>query len=357
MRSKAKKRTHSVDTVITYGSSVPGIAVTPSPAVTTLSAVKKQKQSKQASQEAVVLSQSTTQDDLIQSLKGEIEALKTTVKELSCQVGFLLSFVGAVDPSSSTSASTSQPIHQTFAVAGSTGPASADSDDDPDKISNMSYAAKTRQPTSSLSNGNHGASSFRDAVVTAVYVDRAESDRRAASFVISGMPTSTSSSDRNLVTELCNNEFGMLPDITYTKRLGTQIPGRIQPLLVYLKQVTQSRHIVTSARQLRQSQDEFTRNNIYINENLTKAAARAAYEIRCRRRQNANHRSSVRHQTQQSGQEPAAGPSVSSMSSSLPPHERHVMSSSDVQASDHQCARTSTLNTAVPPFIPQADMS
>ena len=170
------------------------------------------------------------------------------------------------------------------------------------------------------------------------------------------MPTSISSSDRNLVTELCNNEFGMLPDISYTKRLGTQIAGRVQPLLVYLKQVTQSRHIVTSARQLRQSQDEFTRNNIYINENLTKAAARAAYEIRCRRRQNANQRSSVRHQTRQSSQDPAA-PSVSSMSLSLVSHERQVMSSSEGQAGDHQFARTPTLNVAVPPFIPQADMS
>lgn len=356
MRSKAKKRTHSVDTVITYGNSMSDIEATPSPAVATVSAVKKQKQkqSKQVSQDAVALSQPATRDDLIQSLKGEIEALKTTVKELSCQVGFLLSFVGAVDPNSS--ASTSQSIPQTFTVAGSVGPASADSDGDSHKNSHLSYAAKAKQPTSSLSNGNYGVPSFRDAVVSAVYVDRAESDRRAASFIISGMPTSISSSDRNLVTELCNNEFGMLPDISYTKRLGTQIAGRVQPLLVYLKQVTQSRHIVTSARQLRQSQDEFTRNNIYINENLTKAAARAAYEIRCRRRQNANQRSSVRHQTRQSSQDPAA-PSVSSMSLSLVSHERQVMSSSEGQAGDHQIARTPTLNVAVPPFIPQADMS
>jgi len=79
-----------------------------------------------------------------------------------------------------------------------------------------------------------------------------------------------------------------------------------------LKQAAQSRHTVTSARQLRQSQDEITRYDMYINENLTKAAARAAYEIRCQCRQNANQRSSVRHQTQQSSQNLAV-PSVSSV--------------------------------------------
>jgi len=50
---------------------------------------------------------------------------------------------------------------------------------------------------------------------------------------------------------------------------------------------------ISSARQLRQSIASLVRDNVYINPNLTKAEASAAYELRCRHREAANRRSTA----------------------------------------------------------------
>ena len=69
--------------------------------------------------------------------------------------------------------------------------------------------------------------------IGAVYVDKAEAERRASSFIISGLPSTNSSSDRDLVSHLCLNEFGICPEIAFAKRLGRPVPDKVQPLLVY----------------------------------------------------------------------------------------------------------------------------
>ena len=135
---------------------------------------------------------------------------------------------------------------------------------------------------------------IRETAVAAVYVDKAKVERRTSSFIISGLPLTNSSSDRDLVSHLCLNEFGICPEIAFTKRLGRPVPDKVQPLLVYVKQTDQAKFIVSAARQLRESHDTYTRDHIYINENLTKAAARAAYELRCRRRQTADRHTARR---------------------------------------------------------------
>jgi len=60
-----------------------------------------------------------------------------------------------------------------------------------------------------------------------------------------------------------------------------KIQNKIQPLLVYFRQVEQAKLILSSAHQLCESHDAHTKRNLHINENLTKAAARVTYELRC----------------------------------------------------------------------------
>lgn len=52
----------------------------------------------------------------------------------------------------------------------------------------------------------------------------------------------------------------------------------------------QAQKLITEAKQLRRSQNQFVRDNIYINRNLTKAEAEAAYQSRVQRRQAAERR-------------------------------------------------------------------
>ena len=62
---------------------------------------------------------------------------------------------------------------------------------------------------------------IRESIIAAVYVDKAASDRRASSFILSGLPPSTTVQDKQLITELCNHELNINDvEITATKRLS-----------------------------------------------------------------------------------------------------------------------------------------
>lgn len=87
------------------------------------------------------------------------------------------------------------------------------------------------------------------------------------------------------MADLCHRDIGVRPEITATKRLGHPRPSVPQPLLVHVRQSDEAQHIIRHARSLRQSPDNFTKLHVFINANLTKAEAKAAYDIRCRRRQ------------------------------------------------------------------------
>jgi len=122
----------------------------------------------------------------------------------------------------------------------------------------------------------------KNAVISAVYADFEEKDRRARNIVVSGLPTSQS--DKTSVENLCNTEFCYVPQIIKCRRLGRP-EGCIQPLLVVLRSVEEADYLIKNAKRLRQSNDSDIRNSVYINPNLTKAEAQNAYQRRCRRRE------------------------------------------------------------------------
>jgi hypothetical protein len=145
----------------------------------------------------------------------------------------------------------------------------------------------------------HELSKFRQSMVAAVYVDQRDKDRRATSFIITGLLPSPSFTDQQIVTDLCSNEFNLQVNIASTKRLGktsaslSSSSTKTQPLLVNLKNPDHTKTIISSARRLRQSTASVIRDNVFINPNLTKAEAAAAYELRCRRRLNVARRSAT----------------------------------------------------------------
>jgi len=59
-----------------------------------------------------------------------------------------------------------------------------------------------------------------------------------------------------------------------------------------LQSRTDAEYLIKNAKSLRQSQDTYVRNTIYINADLTKVEAMTAYQNRCRRRQMAAARAS-----------------------------------------------------------------
>ena len=94
----------------------------------------------------------------------------------------------------------------------------------------------------------------------------------------------STSPDTELFSNLCVAEFQMRPDIVSVKRRGQPRIGRVQPLLVHLKQTNQAKMLIDAARQLRSSSDPVVWERVFINPNLTKAEAAAAYQVRVQRR-------------------------------------------------------------------------
>lgn len=150
-----------------------------------------------------------------------------------------------------------------------------------------SSSSSSSAPPSSLA-GPAAASptprTIRETIVAAVYIDKAASDRRSSSFIVSGLPPTSSCTDQALVTDLCHRDLGVRPDVTAAKRLGQPSAHKVQPLLVHVKTADEARQIIARAKNLRRSTDAFIRQNTFINVNLTRAEAKAAYEVRCRRR-------------------------------------------------------------------------
>lgn len=125
---------------------------------------------------------------------------------------------------------------------------------------------------------------FRQSVATAVYIDQSERQRRQSNVVVSGLQPSQTVSDAELFKNLCFSEFGIQPDIVKLKRLGSHHTKKVQPILVNMRQNAQAQLLISSAKQLRQSSDAAVRDHVYINPDLTRAEAEAAYQLRLQRR-------------------------------------------------------------------------
>lgn len=149
------------------------------------------------------------------------------------------------------------------------------------------FAAAVKRPTAVTAAADRNV---HETVIAAVYVDNQRRLNRATNLVITGLSASAALSDQQAVVELCSSEFNEVPEIIYSKRLGKPLAGRIQPLLVVLKSADQATRVLSFAKLLRQSTNEYTRRNVFISANLTKAEARAAYEMRCERRRTAERR-------------------------------------------------------------------
>ncbi len=124
---------------------------------------------------------------------------------------------------------------------------------------------------------------LRQDVMTSVYIDLSLKERRAKNVVISGL--ACSNSDTAAVRNLLRSEFEYIEPIISCKRIGKPSAGKIQSIAVTLANKDQARYLIDNARRLRRSSDATVRQNVYLNADLTPSESRAAYELRCRRRE------------------------------------------------------------------------
>ena len=220
----------------------------------------------------------------VHSLQKEMENIKAAVEQLSSSISVLAhsdiheSQDSSVDTESSSSSSISDDDgHDCFV------PSSAATKKRQKKTERNDRRRQSRDVMNKQSQSQPAVEMSRD-VVASMYVDIELKQRRAKNIVMSGVPYSND--DFTYVTNLLAEEFNWhyIPT-TGCRRIGRQVDTRVQPLLVTLECREDAAYLVANARKLRESLDPSVRHNVYISADLTPAEAKAAYEIRCRRRE------------------------------------------------------------------------
>ena len=215
---------------------------------------------------------------------AQIDELRATVHRQQECINTLMSMLGV--PSATASGTHVQaPLSSSAVQPGSSSGASSSS----------SAAASAAAPPAHTYAGTVRdvpalSAPLRQAVVTAVYRDVKEHERRARNIVLNGVPPADGRDDTQIVSALFGREFGTKPEIIKCRRFGKPQPAKVQPLLVVLRDETAADFYANRAKQLRQSSDERTRRFVFINRDATKAEAQAAYVARCERRQRAADR-------------------------------------------------------------------
>jgi hypothetical protein len=206
-------------------------------------------------------------------LRRLVQSQQIVIDKLQSQLEFVLSFVGIKDKDAIPLST----VDQSDVGQASTQP--------PDGISIVDPGNDKSTWSEVVSRRNKRSDTLQQSVLTAVYVDQSLKKRQESSLIVSGLESTESKSDTDQFTALCDTEFHIQPSIVFTKRLGRPQNGKIQPLLVVLKQVDQAKHIISSAKLLRRSADSIVRSRVFINPNMTRAEAAAAYQLREQRRQ------------------------------------------------------------------------
>jgi len=109
---------------------------------------------------------------------------------------------------------------------------------------------------------------------------------RQQNVVVQGLPESDSMSDAAAFTELCEYNLPIKPvvDDNNCVRIGRAQSGEPRRLLVQLESEEIATSLLQVARYLRQSEDDYTAYNVYVNPDLSPSSAKRAYEQRQQRR-------------------------------------------------------------------------
>ena len=159
---------------------------------------------------------------------------------------------------------------------------------------------------------------LRTALLSAVHGEFKSISQRSMNVLVSGLPIRGDISDSDQFVKLCDNYFGLRPNIRSLVRLGDVKKEKIQPLLVSLKSKDEADHLIEFAKVLRTASDKLIRDQVYFNKHLTRAEAAAAFEARERFREK-KKRDSLKQSTLQADRPSKSSPTNSSSLSLVPP--------------------------------------
>jgi hypothetical protein len=155
-----------------------------------------------------------------------------------------------------------------------------------EQLGSTAGANSSSSSSSSSSSKNNNGDGADDEAKTTLIVHRTLNDaaRRKRNVIISGLPESDTHDDRTEFLRLCEDHLSVKPSVAENAcvRIGKQLPNVPRRLLVRLGSEDTADAVLRDARKLRSSSDT---RNVFINPDLSPAAATLAYEARKKRRE------------------------------------------------------------------------
>jgi hypothetical protein len=237
---------------------------------------------------------SVTSND-ISALREIVQEQQLTIDSLQRQLNFVLSFLGITD----SNCPTKQP--HTYDCSTSLGPSTVQSADHPHttQLSCTLYSSIVSQGELKDQKSQKNLNAFQQVVLATVNAENKRKIARQANVVISGLPMNTQKTDAELVQQLFKDELSIQSNIVSCQRLGKPSSGKTQLLKVCTTGAKEAAGVLAGAKRLRHSADNYISKNVFINRDMTKSEAEAAYQARQRRR----HKDSSQQQQQQSSQQ------------------------------------------------------
>ena len=150
-----------------------------------------------------------------------------------------------------------------------------------------------REPTTGNSSGNSSNNDGVDEARTTLIIHRTLNDaaRRKRNVIVTGLPESDTHDDRSEFLRLCEENLTVKPIVSDNAciRIGKQLPNVPRRLLVRLSSEDVAVAVLKDAHRLRA-----TASNVFINPDLSPAAAKLAYEARKKRRELKQRQSNIR---------------------------------------------------------------
>ena len=234
-----------------------------------------------------ILQENSELKKFIEAQKNEIDKLNSTVDALSTKVHFLLSFLGIEDSTNANQTSDSSGVSSGNTVLPLNVSSTLPNPDQPTDPSTVKSGAV--QSSSSTFAACLKKTPVYQAVVSSVYNELSERSMRSKNVVVTGfpVPVDPNVTDKVMFSNMCESELGIHISVASCRRLGrsNNNSGMVRPLLVVLSSAVEASNLLSSAKRLRYASDEYTRRCVFINADMTRAEAKAAYDERVRRRQ------------------------------------------------------------------------
>lgn len=183
----------------------------------------------------------------------------TEIQEWKRQLNYMLSLLGITDLVDNATCWGSQPPNQNDGI-------------EQDRWSELTSKRQLWRQRQSIT--------FQQSVVGAENIEQSPKRRCELSLIVNGLESAVGRPDDEPFASLCFIELSMRPNITSMKRLRHTQMGKIQPLLVCLKQANQAQQLNHAPRRLWHSLNQDIHNKVYLNPSLTKAEITVAFQVR-----------------------------------------------------------------------------